>query len=132
MPAFNKWIGALAAVLIAVATALGAWASHGLEGALASDALRSVQTGIDYQFFHALGLLVLALATARTGASMTLRAAMAGIALGTVLFCGGVYVSGFSGPPAFVSLAPVGGTLLILAWLVAAVALLGAENHGRI
>lgn len=40
------------------------------------------------------------------------------MAIGTVLFSGTLYYRAFTGKkPAFVSLAPMGGTCLILAWL---------------
>ena len=117
MPAFNRYLAAYAAVLLAIATGLGAYASHGLAGVVAADSLRTLEIGIDYQFFHALGLLVLAVLTNRAEESLALRAATLAIAVGVVVFCGGMYASGLGGPRVIAHAAPFGGTLLIIGWL---------------
>ncbi len=132
MPAYNRILAAIAAVLLAIATALGAWASHGLAVALSATDLRSLETGIDYQFFHALGLLVLAFGSGRDRASLTLRIATTAIAAGTVLFCGGVYASSLGGPAWLAGVAPAGGSLLILGWLTTSIALLAAGRSDAI
>jgi uncharacterized membrane protein YgdD (TMEM256/DUF423 family) len=52
--------------------------------------------------------------------------AMAGFVLGGGLFAGDISMRAFAGHPLFAMAAPSGGTLLILSWLVLAVAALVA------
>jgi len=120
---------ALAMLLLAVATALGAYASHA--AALAPHALESLRTGIDFQFFHALGLLGLALVLERRRAARTLAVGTLGVAIGVVLFCGGVYASSLGGPRMIAALAPTGGVALIAGWLVCGVGVLTAARGAR-
>jgi uncharacterized membrane protein YgdD (TMEM256/DUF423 family) len=110
----------IAALLLAVATALGAYASHSLGSVLEPRALATFETGVDYQFYHALGLFGLAVLIDRYPGSRGLAIAASLVALGTTLFCAGVYASSLAGPGWLRSLAPTGGTVLILGWLVAA------------
>ena len=113
MPEFDRLTAAAGALLLAIATALGAWASHAADALLTADRLQSLNVAIDFQFFHGLGLLALALLLPPGARSRTGVAAKLMVGTGTVLFCGGVYVSVFEGPSALVGLAPIGGSLLI-------------------
>lgn len=116
----------LATLLLAGATALGAYASHA--AALEPAALESLKTGIDFQFFHALGLLGLGLALERRPGARTLAAGTLVVSVGVVLFCSGVYASSLGGPRLIARLAPAGGVSLIVGWLVCAVGLLTARR----
>lgn len=115
---------ALAALLLAIATGLGAYASHGLDSVLDARSLESLRTGIDYQFFHSLGLFGIAVLCGRQRSNKLLLAAGVLIAAGILLFCGGVYASSFDGPGWIASLAPAGGIGLITGWLLVAFAVL--------
>jgi uncharacterized membrane protein YgdD (TMEM256/DUF423 family) len=115
---------ALAALLLAIATALGAVASHALEGTLSADALHAFETAVEYQFIHSLGVLAIAIHAARHGASRTLGIAVMLLLVGILLFCGGVYVSSLDGPPLIARMAPTGGVSLIAGWLLVSFAAL--------
>ena len=115
---------AIAAVLLALATGLGAWASHGLAARLDPGALASFETAVNYQFIHALGVLAIGIYAACTRATRLLMLAAALLAIGIVLFCGGVYTSSLDGPRAIAALAPTGGVSLIVGWLAVAVVVL--------
>lgn len=123
-PALSRYLLATAALSMAVATALGAWASHGLESVLEAAALRSFEIAVEYQFVHSLGLLGLAIYGSRRPHARLLAVAAVAVAVGIVLFCGGVYTSSLDGPELVVSLAPTGGVVLIGAWTGAAVGVL--------
>jgi uncharacterized membrane protein YgdD (TMEM256/DUF423 family) len=114
---------AVAAVLLALATALGAIASHALEGTLDADAIHSFETAVDYQFIHSLGLLAIAILAERQPSRLLLLAAFLVLA-GILLFCGGVYASSLDGPRWIAGLAPTGGVGLISAWVLVAIAVL--------
>ena len=58
--------------------------------------------------------------------------AMAGFVLGGALFAGDISMRAFAGHPLFPMAAPSGGTLLILSWLVLAVAAVAAAYRRHI
>jgi uncharacterized membrane protein YgdD (TMEM256/DUF423 family) len=120
---------AIAAVLMAVATGLGAYASHGLDNLLDAAELRSFETAVNYQFIHALGLIGVAIYGEHHPEANWLSLAGLLLCLGIVLFCGGVYASSLDGPGWLSGLAPTGGISLIVGWLVVAIAVL--RNVGR-
>ena len=112
---------AAGALLLAVATALGAIASHALGASLDAAALHSFETAVEYQFVHSLGLLAVAILAERQ-ASRPLLIGAALLIVGILLFCGGVYASSLDGPRWLAGLAPTGGVSLIAAWVVVAFA----------
>jgi len=114
---------ALAALLMAVATGLGAYASHGLDTVLDARALGSFETAVQYQFIHSLGLIGIAIYGERHPETRWLSLAGLLLAVGILLFCGGVYASSLDGPGWLAGLAPTGGISLIAGWLVVAAAL---------
>ncbi len=98
------------------AVAMAALAAHGL-GGLAPSALAAVQSAIQMQIWHAIALVAVAAWLPRGG--IVAGAAGLGFIAGTALFCGGVYGHELGGLPVG-PLAPIGGTILILSWLVLA------------
>ena len=88
--------------------------------------LKIYDTAVRFQFFQALGLLVLG-AVARGGYSASgLHAAALLLIGGIVTFCGSLYLLAFHltlGAPLVVTLAtPLGGILLISGWVMFAIA----------
>ena len=118
-----RLLSATGALLLALATALGAIASHALGGTLDAGALHSFETAVEYQFIHSLGLLVAAILLERQP-SKPLFIGAALLLVGILFFCGGVYASSLDGPRWIARLAPTGGVSLIVAWLVIAFAAL--------
>ncbi|HEY5567681.1 MAG TPA: DUF423 domain-containing protein [Gammaproteobacteria bacterium] len=106
-----------AALLLLVATALGAYASHGLEGVLTARALASLETAIEYQFYHGLGLLAAAILADRYPERKLFWAAGGLFVAGIVLFCGSIYLITFGGPAGASRAAPVGGICFMAGWL---------------
>ena len=104
----------------AAAVTLGAWAAHGLEAVVGPAATELVRTGVSYQLWHVLALL---LAAAMAGRSTTPRihfamtCAATGFALGQILFCGSLYALAFGLPRFLGAVAPLGGLAFILGWL---------------
>lgn len=109
----------VAAVLIATATALGAFGTHALKPMLTAARFASFETGVSYQFFHALGMLAIGVLQrdARYDTPM-LRAAVRILLAGIVLFAGSLYALTFGAPRWFGMVAPFGGVSLMLGWLV--------------
>lgn len=118
-PFARLWLAA-AGLLGASGVVVAALLAH-RGAALAPDSLALARTALEMQIWHALALLgVAALSTAR-GGDRVLRLAGAGFVLGTLAFCGAVYAAALRAPPGW-PVAPVGGTLLILAWAALVVA----------
>jgi uncharacterized membrane protein YgdD (TMEM256/DUF423 family) len=94
------------------AVAMAAFAAHGIAD---PTALRIVSSGVQMQGWHALALLATALWGPR-GGRLT-HAAGATFTVGLILFCGSVYALGLAGM-SWGLLAPTGGILLMLGWLL--------------
>lgn len=119
----NRTIIALAAFLIALATILGAFGAHALQGKLTPERLQVFETAVRYQFFHALGLFGIGLAARfYEGALVNWSAAL--VLTGMVLFSGSIYLLSFGAPRLLGIVTPIGGTLLIAGWIAFAVAVL--------
>ena len=120
----------LAALFLLLATALGAYASHGLDDVLAPRALASLKTAIEYQFYHGLGLLAVALLADRYAHSRWLKVSAALFIAGIVLFCGSVYATTLGGITALGPLTPGGGIAFMGAWVALAIAALTEKGRG--
>lgn len=122
MPPVARSILAFGAVSLLAATALGAYASHGLEARLGAATLRTVELAIQYQFFASLGLVAIALLADRYREAVTLKLAALALGIGIVLFCGSIYATAFGAPAALSRLTPVGGLALMAGWALLAAA----------
>lgn len=117
----GRWL-AFAGISLGVATMLGAFGTHALKPVLPPERFESFATGVSYQFFHTLGLLVIALLRARRdGALLRLSAWL--VVAGLLLFCGSIYALTFGAPRFLGMVAPLGGTSFMLAWLLFALSL---------
>jgi uncharacterized membrane protein YgdD (TMEM256/DUF423 family) len=115
------WIG-LGALVGLLAVGMAAAAAH-----LIADAGAAAIAGraIEMQGWHALALLATGLWARRGG--VVAHLAGAAFALGTVLFCGAVYALALGGVH-LGPMAPSGGTLLMLGWLLLGVSAIRARG----
>ena len=113
---------AIAGLLLALATVLGAFGAHALKGQLAPDRLQVYETAVRYHFFHALGLLGVGL-TLRFVDTGPVRWAALLIIVGVVLFSGSLYALTFGAPRPVGIVTPFGGLALIAGWMAYAVGL---------
>ncbi len=125
------------AILMGLAVACGAMGSHALEGYLekqqhesAEKRLSSWETGVRYQAFHGLALLALGCITPARG---TRARSIAGylILLGVILFSGCLYLWVLTELKPFVMIVPIGGTLLLIAWVLVVVDLAKLTTRGN-
>lgn len=108
---------AAAGILLALATACGAFGAHALRASLAPERLALWETAVRYQFFQALGLLGVGLAM-RTLDGSLLRTAALLIIIGIVLFSGSLYGLALGAPRLLGVLTPAGGLAWIGGWLL--------------
>jgi uncharacterized membrane protein YgdD (TMEM256/DUF423 family) len=114
----------LAAVSGLIAVAAGAFGAHALAD-LPERYLNAFKTGAQYQMYHVLALLAVALAPASRAAA---GAAICFLA-GTVLFSGSLYALALTQMGVFGAITPVGGVLFIAGW--AALAASALSRAGR-
>ncbi|MBV6405207.1 MAG: DUF423 domain-containing protein [Flavobacteriales bacterium] len=114
----------LGAIVLATAVALGAFGAHALRARLAPEALAQWRTGVEYQFYHGLGMLLLAALHQRLP-ERPLRLALALLLAGVLAFCGSLYllatrdILGTQGlTPVLGPLTPLGGLCFIAAWVL--------------
>lgn len=129
MRSTGKLFAVLAAALLLVAVMLGAYTSHGLEGVFEARAIATVQIAVQYQFYHGLGLLAVALLGERIP-GRALQATGWLFFVGVLLFCGGIYASTLLGWSAFSRITPLGGSAFIGGWLLLIVAVLRSGAAG--
>lgn len=104
----------------AMAVTLGAWAAHGLDAAIGAAGAELVRTGVSYQLWHALALVLAAMMAGRAETPrihFAMTSAAMGFALGQILFCGSLYGLAFGLPRFLGAVAPLGGLSFILGWL---------------
>ena len=110
----------LAALLLALATLIGAVGAHALKGRLSADRYEVLQTALQYQFFHALGLMALGVLLDRLPRP-ALRIAGRLLFTGVLLFSGSLYLLLAGAPRVIGVLTPIGGLALIIGWLAVAI-----------
>ena len=109
------------------ATMLGAYGAHGLAATgIAPSLLAAFNTAVQYQFFHALALLVLGLCGVR-GKVITFAGAV--FVLGILGFSGSIYAMVLLGSKGLGLITPAGGLCFMLGW--AAVMWAGCRLGGK-
>jgi uncharacterized membrane protein YgdD (TMEM256/DUF423 family) len=107
------WIG-LGALAGLIAVAMAALAAHGLDW-LEPARLQMVRNALEMHGWHALALLACGIWAPRGGRLADF--AGAAFTVGLLLFCGAVYALAMAGVHTAM-LAPVGGLLLMLGWVL--------------
>lgn len=111
----------VAALAGASAVACGAFGAHALRDVLDERALATWRTAVDYQFWHALALLAVALlARSHAPPLPALRTATWAFLIGLVLFCGSLYALALGAPRFLGAITPLGGVGFIVGWLALA------------
>ena len=113
MPPGARLFLLLGSLLALVAVVVGAFGAHGLKARLSPEMLAVWQTGVQYHFYHALGLVLVGLALFHLPDSAALRASGWLMAAGIALFSGSLYALALSGEKWLGAVAPVGGTAFI-------------------
>lgn len=117
----NRKLLITGAIFGLLAVILGAFATHGLKDQISSDAMRSFETGVRYQMYHALLLLIVA--NIPSMRAKTKRLCLVLVICGVILFSGSIYGLATNELSAFdfkriALITPIGGTLLIISWLL--------------
>ena len=127
----DKKIIITGALMGMVAIILGAFGAHALKKLLTPELLVTFETGVRYQMYHALFLLLLP--NFRSLTEKTKKAIFLLVVFGVLMFSGSIYGLATNALTAFDFKAigfvtPIGGLLLIIAWGILFFDYLRAKN----
>ena len=115
----DKKIISTGAIFGMIAIILGAFGAHALKKVLSIDELATFETGVKYQMYHALFLVVVGM---MTELSLKIKKIIYNLVVfGIVFFSGSIYLLATNSLTTFDFkiigfVTPIGGLLLILAW----------------
>ncbi|UOB19490.1 DUF423 domain-containing protein [Abyssalbus ytuae] len=115
----NKYILVAGAFFGLTAVVLGAFGAHVLKDSIGAENLKTFETGVKYQMYHALLLLLLGCTSFVSQGTKQLLLYL--IVAGIVFFSGSVYGLATNSLTSFdfkkiALITPVGGLLLIISW----------------
>jgi uncharacterized membrane protein YgdD (TMEM256/DUF423 family) len=120
----NKAFIIIGALSLTLATMLSAYGFHGLAGEISAAKQASWGWAVQIQSYHSLGLILVAALSHQWSGSMLLKGAGALIIAGMLIFSGSIYAEILGAPEAIGEIAPYGGTSIMLAWALVALAAL--------
>ena len=98
--------------------AMGAFGAHGLKAVLSPELLDVYKTGVNYQMWHALGLIGIALVQRHAPESKLIDWAGRLMFAGIVLFSGSLYLLAILNLKWLGMITPIGGLAFLVAWLL--------------
>jgi len=120
----NSIFSGVGAIFAALAVMLGAFGAHGLKSRLTESMLNAFQTGVEYQMYHALALLIVGFAIHLNPDNLLLKWSGALFIIGIILFSGSLYILSLTGLKYLGMVTPFGGLAFIAGWIVFAYSLL--------
>jgi uncharacterized membrane protein YgdD (TMEM256/DUF423 family) len=117
MPRTFLMLGAINAFLC---VAFGAFGAHGLKQSLSAEMLTVYQTGVQYHFYHSLGLIIVGLVLLHIPKSKSVLLSGWLMLGGIVLFSASLYALSLTEIRALGAITPLGGIAFLSAWLLLA------------
>lgn len=123
----NRKLLIAGSILGIIGITLGAFAAHGLEKLIELERIKSFETGVRYQIYHAFLLLILG-GTHFLPPKIKSRI-LSLVILGILFFCVSIYALSTNSLTSFdfktiAFITPVGGLILILAWILMLISIL--------
>lgn len=119
-----KLFASLGSINALIAVMLGAFGAHALKGRLSPDMIEIFQTGVQYHFYHALGLLAVGVIAYHLPDSGWLKWSGWLMLAGIIIFSGSLYILSTTGIKWLGAITPIGGTAFIVAWILLTIAVL--------
>lgn len=125
----NKLFLIVGTILSGLAVVLGAFGAHGLKKIVNPESLATYHTGVQYQMYHALALIIIGILSERATSSFLNYAGFLFLG-GIVLFSGSLYLivsmqaMNKTIPTGVGIITPIGGLLFILGWLALLLAII--------
>jgi uncharacterized membrane protein YgdD (TMEM256/DUF423 family) len=123
MQSLSKLFIFLGSVSAMLAVILGAFGAHALKKQLNADMLAVFQTGVQYHFYHAFGLLAVGLLALHLPDSTLLKYSGWLMFIGIVIFSGSLYILSITDQRWLGAITPIGGVAFIAAWALLAFAI---------
>ncbi len=117
-------VAALSAMLSVI---LGAFAAHGLKNTLSESMLNTFQTGVQYQMYHSLAIILLVILHRQMPQSLLLWSGGFMLA-GIVFFSGSLYMLAITQVKWFGPITPLGGLCFITGWALLLVSTIKGSN----
>lgn len=115
---------AIAAFLMALSIALGAFGAHGLKKILDENMLEVFKTGVTYSFYNTLALFAATFIYMLKKDSKLIKISLYLIVIGTLIFSLSLYALTLLNMPILGAITPIGGTLQIIAYLLLCIGIL--------
>lgn len=121
----HKKLLTISFTLAALSVVLGAFAAHGLKKIVSDSAVAIFETGVKYQFYHALGIALAAILYKEYTHKIILNAAYFFLA-GIIFFSGSLYILTYKEAMSLPGLSfvgpitPLGGFCFIIGWVLLA------------
>ena len=109
---------AISSFMMALAIGFGAFGAHGLKSILSESMLKIYNTGIEYHFYNTLGLFIASFIYALKPNSKKIFYSLWLILIGIIIFSFSLYLLAILNLPILGAITPIGGSLLIIAWLL--------------
>mgnify|MGYP001401994502 FL=1 len=116
MDRYITWIIA-GSFFAALAVIFGAFGAHGLKSKISAEDLIIFETGVRYQMYHSLGLILLGLLGISTSINISQLPGLLFI-LGIIVFSGSLYLIPLTGLRWLGAITPIGGTAFIAGWFL--------------
>jgi uncharacterized membrane protein YgdD (TMEM256/DUF423 family) len=129
LPTMTKFFLFLGSVNMFLVVILGAFGAHGLKERHSPEMMAAYQTGIQYHFYHAAGLLIVGILSFFLQMSSLIRWSGFLMVVGIVIFSGTLYLLSVTGARWLGAITPVGGTAFVVAWFLLAMACLKAVRR---
>lgn len=108
----------IASLFMALAIALGAFGAHGLKNLVQPAMLTIYHTGVEYQFYNTLGLFAISFIIYLKPQAKKIIIAAWLILIGMIIFSFSLYLLVVLSMPILGAITPIGGTLMIIGWLL--------------
>ena len=109
----------IGSLFAALSVLLGAFGAHGLKNRLSMEDLAIFETAVRYQMYHALGILLMGVASFYLNEKLVSIPAYF-LILGIIIFSGSLFLLVFTNLRWFGAITPIGGLCLIIGWLLLA------------
>lgn len=111
------------ALLAGLSVIIGAFGAHGLKPLFSPEQMNSFETGVKYQFYHSLAMIMVGIIHGFQAHPLIVNAGRSFL-VGIILFSGSLYLLSYLGAVSSVGLGglgiitPIGGLFFILGWIL--------------
>lgn len=112
----------IGAIVAGLAVAFGAFGAHSLKETLTEHYLEIFETGVRYQMYHGLGILLVALLSDRLPSARLALWSARLLLIGVIVFSGSLYILALSGTDWLGAITPIGGVAFLAGWACLALA----------